>query len=224
MSTIQMFNNDEFELRVTPSGDSFTVAAPGLAQALSYRDSADLVRGLPDDEKGYAVVRTPGGEQRVWHVTEPGFYRAIGQRQVGRIKDRGVRDQVQRFQDWIYREVLPSLRQTGRYERALDEPVTLTWDEVATLMRQRYGIVVSVPVLTRTLRAAGILRQTGVPRKPHQHFFWFTGTSWTIHPHAVPFLTREFEGTAHQLREFRFIQARLELDGMAAEPPDRLTA
>jgi hypothetical protein len=40
----------------------------------------------------------------------------------------------------------------------------------------------------------------------------------------VPFLTREFEGTAHQLREFRFIQARLELDGMTAEPPDRLTA
>lgn len=227
--TIQLFSNGEFELQVTPDGDTFTVDAPGLATALGYHGGSEMVRHLPDEEKGYVLERVRSGNgveqgRRIWHVTEPGFYRVLGQRQLGRIKDPSVRGQVERFQNWIYRDVLPSLRRTGRYERAIDEPVTLTWDEVTTLMRQRYGLVVSVPVLTRTLRAAGVLRQTGVPRKVHQHFFWFTGTSWTIHPHAVPFLTRQFEDTAHQLREFRFIQARLELDGMTGEPSNRLTA
>lgn len=125
-----------------------------------------------------------------------------------------MREQVERFQNWIYREVLPSLRRTGHYEQAIDEPVTYTWDEVTTVIRQRYGVVVSVPALTRMLRTAGILRQTGVPKKQHQHFFWFTGTAWEIHPHTVPFLTRAFEDTARQLQEFRFLQARLELEGI----------
>lgn len=100
--------------------------------------------------------------------------------------------------------------------RAIDEPVTFTWDEVTTIIRQRYGITVSVPVLTRMLRTAGILRQTGVPKKAHQHFFWFTGTAWELHPQAIPFLTRAFEDTTRQLQEFRFLRTRLELDGVGA--------
>ncbi|SFO59410.1 BRO-N domain-containing protein [Amycolatopsis rubida] len=224
MSSIQLFDNGEFELRVTPEGDSFTVEAPGLASALGHRSAYELLRSLPEDEKGYAPVRTPGGEQRSGYVTEPGFYRVLGQRQLGRIKAPAVRGQVERFQNWIYREVLPSLRRTGRYERAVDEPVTYTWDEVTTIIRQRYGVVVSVPALTRMLRTAGILRQTGVPKKAHQHFFWFTGTAWEIHPHAIPFLTRSFEDTARQLQEFRFIQGRLELDGVGVSDPPRLAS
>lgn len=219
MSTVQLFNNGEFEIHVKPDGDSFTVAAPGLARALGFREAYDLLRCVPEDEKGSELVRTPGGTQRTWHLTEPGFYRVLGQRQLRRIKDPAVRDMVQRFQNWIYHDVLPSLRRTGHYDRAIDEPMTYTWDEVTAIIRQRYGVVVSVPVLTRMLRTAGILRQTGVPKKAHQHFFWFTGTSWEIHPHAVPFLTRSFEDTARQLQDFRFMQARLELDGVGSDAP-----
>jgi len=223
MSAIQLFNNGEFELRITPAGDSFTIRASGLAHALGHRDANHMLANVPDDEKGYRLDGTPGGQQKTWFVTEPGFYRVLGQRQLGRIKDLAIRAQVERFQNWIYRDVLPSLRRTGRYERAMDEPVTYTWDEVTTIIRQRYGVIVSVPVLTRMLRTAGILRQTGVPKKAHQQFFWFTGTAWEIHPHAVPFLTRSFEDTARQLQEFRFMQARLELDGLGADPPNALT-
>jgi prophage antirepressor-like protein len=214
MSSIQLFNNGEFELRITAEDDSFTVAAPGLARALGFHRSVELVRNVPDEEKGYVLEHTPGGMQRILYLTEPGFYRVLGQRQLGRIKDPAARAQVERFQNWIYREVLPSLRRTGRYEQAIDEPLTHTWDEVTTIIRQRYGVVVSVAALTRMLRTAGILRQTGVPKKAHQHFFWFAGTAWEIHPHAIPFLTRTFEDTARQLQEFRFMQTRLELDGV----------
>lgn len=215
---VHLFTNQEFELHVTPEGDSFTVGAVGLARALSVRDGYTLVRNLPADEKGHTLERAADGDRKVWFVTEPGFYRILGQRQPARVKDLEVRTQVLRFQNWIYRDVLPALRRGNQRDRAVDEPVTYTWDEVTTIIRQRYGVTVSVAALTRMLRTAGILRQTGAPKKQHQHFFWFTGTAWEIHPHAVPFLMRSFEDTTRELEQFRFMQVRLELDGVGQQP------
>lgn len=110
MSEIVPFGNDEFRLDITSDGDSFRVQAPGLARCLSVSDAHTLLRNIPADEKGSALVQTPSGEQRVLYVTEAGFYRAIGQRQLGRIADKKVRAQVERFQKWVYGVVLPGLR------------------------------------------------------------------------------------------------------------------
>lgn len=115
---IQVFENPEFQLRVSRDGDAFRVEAPGLAKALGFRDSYDLVRSIPEDEKGSEIVRTPGGDQQGWYVTESGFYRALGQRQAARIKDAAAREMVVRFQSWVYGEVLPGIRRTGGYQAA----------------------------------------------------------------------------------------------------------
>ncbi|USY19691.1 phage antirepressor KilAC domain-containing protein [Nocardiopsis exhalans] len=115
---LQLFQSDEFELRINPVGDSFTVEAPGLARALGMREAYRLVESIPEEEKGSTLSWTPGGPQKIWHLTEPGFYRAIGQRQASRIKDAEIRAQVERFQSWVYSEVLPAIRRTGRYEVA----------------------------------------------------------------------------------------------------------
>lgn len=118
-----MFRNGEFELSITPHAvDGFRVVASGVARALGFRDAARLVESIPDAEKGYAPACTPGGDQRVWYLTEAGFYRALGQRQVARIRDAGVRAMVERFQAWVYREVLPGLR-AGRLVSAPQPPV-----------------------------------------------------------------------------------------------------
>jgi anti-repressor protein len=111
-----IFDNGEFQLHVTPNGDSFRVAAPGLARALGFHEARDLVRALPADEKGSEVIPTPGGGQLVWFVTEAGFYRVLAQRQTTRIKDGEVRAQAARFQDWVFRGVLPAIRRTGAYQ------------------------------------------------------------------------------------------------------------
>ncbi|MBE9054288.1 hypothetical protein IQ243_28630 [Nostocales cyanobacterium LEGE 11386] len=63
--------------------------------------------GLEPDEKGTAIVSTPGGEQEMLTVTEPGLYRLI-------FKSR--KPVAKRFQRWVFHEVLPSLRRTGKYE------------------------------------------------------------------------------------------------------------
>lgn len=111
MADLTPFDNGEFRLDITPhESDGFRVVASGLARALGFRQALDLTRGLPESEKGYELVRTPGGEQRVTYVTEAGFYRALGMRQTARIQDVAIRDQVERFQAWVYGVVLPGIR------------------------------------------------------------------------------------------------------------------
>ena len=115
MTNITPFSSDEFELSILPDGDSFRVLAPGLAHALGMRDASRLLESIPGAEKGYTTACTPGGEQRVGYVTEAGFYRALGQRQAARVKAPVIRTQVERFQTWVYTEVLPQIRRTGIY-------------------------------------------------------------------------------------------------------------
>lgn len=118
MNDIQLFQNSEFELRITSEGDSFIVEAPGLSRNLGFSEARDMVRALPAEEKRRVGDSSDPHDQWVWHVTEAGFYRAIGQRQAARVKDMAVREQVIRFQNWVYREVLPQIRKTGSYSVA----------------------------------------------------------------------------------------------------------
>lgn len=129
---ITPFSNSEFELEIKPDGaDSFRVFAPGLARALSVTDAYTLLRSIPDEEKGSALVRTPGGEQRVGYVTEAGFYRALATRQLGRIVDPDIRASVERFQAWVYRDVLPALRRDRAPE---PKPTELSRRELAQMV------------------------------------------------------------------------------------------
>lgn len=110
MSTPIRFGNDEFDLELIPRGDTFIVTAPGVAKYLGFRDSTAMLRAVPEDEKGYTLVCTPGGDQRVSILTEPGLYRVLGQRQSARIPDETVRAMVQRYQRFLFHEVLPAFR------------------------------------------------------------------------------------------------------------------
>lgn len=127
-AALMPFTNGEFELSVIADGSDFRVLAPALAQSLGFRDAYRMLETIPESEKGYTTARTPGGEQRVTYLTEAGFYRCIGQRQAARISDEGARASVERFQSWVYAEVLPAIRRHGGYltpdavEAALTDP------------------------------------------------------------------------------------------------------
>lgn len=221
MTEIQLFDNGEFSLRLVGTGDSFRASATEVARALGFHSAKDMVRTIPAGEKGWETAPTLGGDQRVWYLTETGFYRALGQRQPARIRDAEIRKQVTRFQTWVYSEVLPSIRKTGGYVAAhravpasIYEPHTLTWDEAAALLAQRSGIVLTVNEMTRILRTGGVLKQNGAPTKKYRHLFWFTGTAWTIHPHVIPEIVAKVYDTGRELQDFRFIQARLQFEGI----------
>jgi anti-repressor protein len=138
-----LFSNGEFEIQFIPDGSAFKVVASGLAKALGFRSAADVVESLPDVDKGYELVRTPGGDQHVWVISEPGFYRAMGQRQAARVKDLEIRGQVERFQSWVFGDVLPSIRRTGSYSPtpALPQSYADALRELADAVEQRDNAV-----------------------------------------------------------------------------------
>lgn len=99
--------------------------------------------------------------------------------------------------------------------RRASDPLTWTWAEAAAIARQRYGTPWGEEQWRRKLRQAGVLRQTGGPKAPYtDRFFWFTGTAWEIHPHALPDLIRAAVQVDQELRAAQGIQMRLELDGL----------
>lgn len=86
-------------------GNPWFIAAD-VALVLDYRMASDMTRFLDEDERGTHSVRTPSGEQEMLVINESGLYSAI-------LKSR--KPEAKRFKRWVTNEVLPAIRQTGRY-------------------------------------------------------------------------------------------------------------
>ncbi|MFV8049886.1 Bro-N domain-containing protein [Mycobacterium sp. 48b] len=207
MSNLQLFSNGEFELPFIPDGDGFRVHGGIVARQLAFKDASNMVRTLDDDEKVLVtpeenpLVSTPlkfegrddqalygaAANQGVWYLTEAGFYRIVGQRNVNAIRDEKVRTFVAKFQRWVFHEVLPQMLRTGQASEALFIGTTWSWDDVAAEIRQRYGLDYKPSEVTRALRAAGWLKAGGTtPKHEHRWKFWHTGTAYHLFPHVLP--------------------------------------
>lgn len=211
----QVFTNGEFELPLIAEQDcGFRIYAPLLAKQLGHRDAEVMVRSLETDEKlllkGYANSCTHP-DQRVWYVTEPGFYKVVGQRNINLIKDERVRAAVHRFQRWVFHDVLPAMLRAGH--TAGPRPGSLwTWDEVASQLRQRYGIDYLPSQITMALRAAGWLKAGScTPKHSHRNQFWHTGTAYLLYPHMLPELVADLVNTMREIGEPQAQQYQLNI-------------
>lgn len=106
MSTLDVFTYTDREVRTLAiNGEPWFVAAD-VATVLGYRMASDMTRNLDEDEKGTHILRTPGGDQRVTVISEPGLYEAILRSRV---------PGAQEFKRWVKHDVLPTIRKTGHY-------------------------------------------------------------------------------------------------------------
>ena len=105
MNDMQVFTNNMFgQVRVVQrDGEPWFVAAD-VCKALEIDRTA--TRRLDDDEKGVHSTHTPGGQQDVTIVNEPGLYTLVlGSR----------KPEAKLFKRWITHEVIPAIRKTGGY-------------------------------------------------------------------------------------------------------------
>ena len=112
---IQPFEFNHNQVRAMADGDEVLFVASDIAKILGYRDAAALTRTLDDEEKGTRPISTLGGIQQLSVISEPGLYKAILQRQTGRMKVEVTKAFVKRFQRWVTHEVLPTIRKRGIY-------------------------------------------------------------------------------------------------------------
>lgn len=111
-NAVQTYSNDALNANVRAfmegTGEPMFVAAD-VAKALGYREAYDMTRRLDDDEKGPRSVRTPGGEQEMTCITEPGLYSAVLGSKLPTAKA---------FKRWVTHDVLPAIRRNGGYMAA----------------------------------------------------------------------------------------------------------
>lgn len=86
-------------------GEWWAVAVD-VAMVLGYSRARNMIRMLPDTQKGAHLMSTPGGEQELTIISEFGIYTSIM---------RSQRKEAIAFQDWVY-EVIKILRQSTGME------------------------------------------------------------------------------------------------------------
>ncbi len=106
MNEVQVFDNEEFgTIRAIRGADGEpSFVAKDVLAVLDLDRTA--TRKLDDDEKGVDSIHTPGGDQQVTTVTEPGLYKLVM---------RSRKPEAKAFQRWVTHEVLPALRRSGGY-------------------------------------------------------------------------------------------------------------
>ena len=127
---ISTFNNSEFgEIRTIQKDDKVLFCGSDIARALGYARPADAISAHC---KGVCVLPTPsaGGVQNTKFITEGDVYRLIAHSKL---------PGAERFERWVFDEVLPSIRKHGAYmtedvlEQALASPDFLI--ELATRLK-----------------------------------------------------------------------------------------
>jgi prophage antirepressor-like protein len=148
------FKSHQVRAVVMEDGDIWYVAAD-VASALEYRDASDMMRAVDDEDKGYAKVRTPGGEQHMLTINESGIYEAT-------FKSR--KKEARPFRRWLTTEVVPSIRGTGEYKPNIIKPSN------ESTIRLCHDIMLSVPGIDPGLVTSCTLRliqnTTGLDTEP----------------------------------------------------------
>ena len=116
MNEIQSFTNDQFGTvrAIRDENGEPMFVAKDVCAVLELKNPRSTLALLDEDEKGVHIVDTPGGEQQMTIVTEPGFYKLV-------LSSR--KPEAKAFKRWVTHEVLPALRREGAYEVPREEPL-----------------------------------------------------------------------------------------------------
>lgn len=135
---------------VMVDGNPWFVAAD-VCSAVGIKHSASAMRALDNDEKGVHSMHTPGGQQDFTIINESGLYTLIL-----RCRDAVTPGTIPyRFRKWVTSEVLPQIRQTGRYVREELSPADKAQKVVASFM----------PAILEAMKS-GEKQEYNVPLKP----------------------------------------------------------
>lgn len=114
MNDLKIFSNEKFgTVRTVIKDNEPWFVAADVCKALEIDRTQS--RRLDDDEKGVYSIQTPGGEQEVSVVNEPGLYTLVlGSR----------KPEAKEFKRWITHEVIPAIRKYGMYatDKLLADP------------------------------------------------------------------------------------------------------
>lgn len=105
-SALTVFSYGQDEVRTMLVENQPWFASLDVCKILDIADHKTAMNRLDDDEKGVHTMHTPGGNQSMLCVNEPGLYHLIF---------TSRKEEARAFRKWVTGEVLPSIRKTGAY-------------------------------------------------------------------------------------------------------------
>lgn len=107
MSELSVFNFDSYAVRTTvlPNGEPGFVGKD-VAERLGYADTSDAIKRHCKGSVIRLPLQTSGGVQELRVLTEPDVLRLIVS---------STLPAAERFEKWVFEEVLPSIRKTGQH-------------------------------------------------------------------------------------------------------------
>ena len=125
-------NYKNVPVRMIQEEEEVWFVAKDICEVLGLRQTTNAIRSIPDDEKGVKTFNTPGGEQALNVINEPGLYR---------LTIRSTKPEAKPFQDWVVKEVLPSIRKTGSYSMNGDVDLVCMVRELGSMVKDLAGAV-----------------------------------------------------------------------------------
>lgn len=140
MNDLTVFNNPEFgEIRmIEVDGQPYAVGVD-VAKALAYKDPTNAVKAhcKKDGVVKRHLTDSLGRKQFANFINEGNLYRLIVKAADQSVSEE-VRQAAERFERWIFDEVLPTIRKTGEYKAPKARPHSLT--EVNTTIKLITGL------------------------------------------------------------------------------------
>lgn len=133
MANLSIFTfQSEKSVRVETVNGEPLFCLTDVADILEISNANPSRFNLKDDgvHKMYSID-SKGRKQELTFINEPNLYRVIF---------RSNKPEAVKFQDWIFEEVIPAIRQTGRYELHLDRWLT-EWEreQIRKAVKERCG-------------------------------------------------------------------------------------
>lgn len=123
---LSVFTFQHSQIRTLDQSGEIWFVATDVSNVLGYEQAKDMTRHVDDEDKGFASVPTPGGNQRLTIINESGLYAAVL---------RSRRPEARSFKRWVTAEVLPAIRRTGGYARNGAEQLALA-EQIGALRDQ----------------------------------------------------------------------------------------
>ena len=128
MNELQNFNFNGKQLRTVLIDNEPFFVGKDAAVAIGYKNFRDALKShVKDKYKRESRITTPSGAQKITVISEPGLYQLAGESKL---------PSAEPFQDWVYEEVLPTIRKHGAYMTDAKAQDILSGNGLADLLLQ----------------------------------------------------------------------------------------
>ena len=125
-TNLTQFAFQQNQVRVLMLDNNPWFVAMDVCKILDLENTSRAIARLKDYEKGVTIVNTPGGNQEMAIISEPGLYRLV-------LTSR--KPEAEPFQDWVCQEVLPQIRKTGSYQAKPKSEIELLIESAQHLLK-----------------------------------------------------------------------------------------